>query len=125
MARPRLPVEVASITGSAQRSPGRFKGRSAPVVACLGDAPKRFTQEQVTIWKEFAADLPWLRQSDRRVVALAVMLQHTVDTNPACPIGVYAQLRMALSALGATPVDRTRVQVADDPADDPANEFLN
>lgn len=124
MAKPRLPQKVAEITGAAARSPGRYRGRSSPAVKSLGPAPKRFTKAQTAIWDEFNDDLPWLGRSDRRVVGLAVMMQDTIDTDPACPIGVYAQMRMLLSAMGATPVDRSKVAVAEDEDDDPASEFV-
>ena len=125
MARPRLPVAVASITGADRRSPGRFKGRSAPPVRSLGLPPKRFTPDQAEIWDEFNEDMPWLGRSDRRVVGLAVMLQHLIDTDPECPVAVFAQMRMLLSAMGGTPVDRSKVATPDEEDADPADEFLN
>lgn len=125
MARPRLPVGVATVTGADKRSPGRFKGRGAPVVKSLGVAPKRFTSEQVEIWNEFNEDFPWLGRSDRRVVGLAVMLQHMIDTDPECPVAVFAQMRMLLSAMGGTPVDRSKVSSNDEDEEDPLDQFVN
>ena len=125
MARPRLPVEAVSVTGADKHNPGRFKGRSAPVVKSLGPAPKRFTDAQVEIWDEFNADFPWLGRSDRRVVGLAVMLQHMIDTDRECPVAVFAQMRMLLSAMGGTPVDRSKVASPDEEPEDPADEFIN
>lgn len=124
MAKPRLPQKVAEITGAAARSPGRFKGRCSPAVKSLGPAPKRFTKAQAAIWNEFNADLPWLGRSDRRTVGLAVLLQDLIDTDPACPIGVFAQMRMLLGAMGATPVDRSKIAAPEDDEPDPADEFL-
>lgn len=125
MGRPRLPGTVATVTGADKRSPGRFKGRSAPVVKSLGQAPKRFTAAQVEIWDEFNEDFPWLGRSDRRVVGLAVMLQHMIDTDPDCPVAVFAQMRMLLSSMGGTPVDRSKVQAPEEESEDPADAFLN
>jgi hypothetical protein len=51
---------------------------------------------------------------------LSVMAQ-----DPAAPVSVFAQMRLCLSSLAATPVDRSKVAVADDADDDPLNEFLN
>jgi hypothetical protein len=125
MARPRLPAEVATVIGADKRSPGRFKVRSAPVSKSLGPAPKGFLPEQIRIWDEFNADFPWLGRSDRRLVGLAVRLQHTIDTDPDCPVAVFAQMRMLLSAMGGTPVDRSKVSALEDDKKDPADEFLN
>ena len=124
MARPRLPEKVASVTGADKRSPGRFKGRSAPVVRSLGPAPKRFTEEQREIWNEFNEDMPWLGRSDRRVVGLAVMLQNQIDTEKEVPVAVFAQMRMLLSSMGGTPVDRSKVSAPEEESADPAAEFL-
>jgi len=125
MARPRLPEKVAAVTGADKRSPGRFKGRSAPVVRSLGPAPKRFTDEQREIWNEFNEDMPWLGRSDRRVVGLAVMLQDVIDAGGDVPIAVYAQMRMLLSSMGGTPVDRSKVSAPEEESADPADEFVN
>jgi len=124
MARPRLPVEVASITGAEGKNPKRHRGRSAPPVRSLGLPPKRFDEDQQEIWNEFNDDFPWLGRSDRRVVGLAVMLQHMIDTDPDCPVAVFAQMRMLLSAMGGTPVDRSKVQTPEEESEDPAAEFL-
>jgi len=124
MARPRLPVAVATVTGADKRSPGRFAARSALSVKSLGPAPKRFTPEQIEIWNEFNEDFPWLGRSDRRVVGLAVMLQNQIDTEKEVPVAVFAQMRMLLSAMGGTPVDRSKVQAPEDNESDPADEFL-
>lgn len=122
---PRLPADVATITGADKRSPGRFEGRSTPKVKSLGPAPKRFTDSQTKIWNELNDDFPWLGRSDRRVVGLAVLLQHRIDTEQDVPVGVFAQMRMLLSAMGGTPVDRSKVTAPDDKPYDPTDEFLN
>ena len=122
--RPRLPEGVAKTTGADVRSPGRFKGRASPKVKSLGPAPKRFTPEQIEIWNEFNEDMPWLGRSDRRIVGLAVLLQADIDSGEA-PLAAFAQMRLMLSSMGGTPVDRTKVSKSDDDEGaDPAAEFL-
>jgi len=44
-------------------------------------------------------------------------------TDPEMGIAALAQLRLCLSAMGATPVDRSKVTMPE--ADDSADEFLN
>ncbi|WP_439150752.1 hypothetical protein [Sulfitobacter sp.] len=124
MSRPRLPQEVAQVTGAVSKNAGRFRSRSAPKVKSLGPAPKRFTDDQREIWDEFNADFPWLGRSDRRVVGLAVILQSEIDKGEA-PVAVFAQMRMLLSAMGGTPVDRSKVVAPDEEEPDPADAFLN
>lgn len=123
MARPRLPDQVAKVTGADKRSPGRFADRASPKVKSLGPAPKRFDDEQREIWDEFNADFPWLGRSDRALVGIAVELQSAINAGEA-PVAVYAQLRLVLSAMGGTPVDRSKVAAPEEDETDPADEFL-
>lgn len=126
MPRPRLPNDVAKVTGADKRSPGRFKGRSDPKVKSLGPAPKRFTDEQREIWDEFNADFPWLGRSDRAIVEVATKLTDLMRTLGAeTPVAVYAQMRMTLGQMGGTPVDRSKVNAPEEDDADPTDEFLN
>jgi len=122
--RPRLPNEVAKITGAEAKNAGRFKGRAAPKVKSLGPAPVRYCEARRAIWDEFNNDFPWLGRSDRRLVGLAVELQHQIDTEPQ-PVAVFAQMRLLLSSMGGTPVDRSKVGAPEEESEDPADEFLN
>ena len=124
MARPRLPEKVAKTIGANIKDPQRFRDRKEPKVKSLGHAPKSFDADQVDIWDEFNADFPWLGRSDRRVVGLAVILQSEINKGDA-PVAVFAQMRMLLSSMGGTPVDRSKVQAPEDDDADPSDEFLN
>lgn len=123
--RPRLPQEVASITGAVAKNAGRFKDRANPKVRSLGPAPKKYCEARAEIWDEFNEDFPWLGRSDRRLVGLAVELQYQIDTEPEVPVAVYAQMRLLLSSMGGTPVDRSKISAPEEETKDPADEFLN
>ena len=124
--RPRLANEVASITGADKRSPGRFVARSAPKVLSLGPHPSSFSQEQADLWAEFNSDFPWLGRSDRGIVKIACLLQSQIDAlGMDTPPPMIAQMRLLLSSMGGTPVDRSKVQSPEDQSVDPADEFLN
>ena len=125
MSRPRLPQDVAKITGAVAKNAGRFEGRSSPKVRSLGPAPKKFNEEQKRIWDEFNDDYPWLGRSDRQIVGIACRLQYMVETEVEVPVAVFTQLRMTLSAMGGTPVDRSKVGAPDEPDKDPADEYFN
>ena len=122
--RPRLPNEVAKVTGAIAKNAGRFKDRAKPKVLSLGTAPKHYDEVQVEIWDEFNADFPWLGRSDRALVRLAVDLQMMINSGEAA-VNVYAQMRLLLSSMGGTPVDRSKVAATDDDDADPMDEFLN
>lgn len=121
--RPRLPNEVAKITGAEAKNAGRFKGRASPKVKSLGLPPVKFCEARAAIWEEFNADFPWLGRSDRRLVGLAVELQYMIDTEPQ-PVAVFAQMRLLLSSMGGTPVDRSKVGTPDEDDEDPADKFF-
>jgi len=122
--RPRLPQEVAKITGATAKNPQMFRDRAAPKVKSLGPAPKWFTPEQVELWDEINADFPWLGRPDRQLVTMAVELRSMIDEGGA-PVSVYAQLRLCLSSMGGTPVDRSKVAAPDEDEADALDEFVN
>lgn len=124
--RKRLPQEVAKITGAVAKNAGRFEGRASPKVKSLGPAPKRFTKDQKELWQEFNDDFPWLGRSDRRHVGLAVVLQSQIDAAgmEATP-PMFAQMRLLLSGMGGSPVDRSKVSAREEDEIDPSDEFLN
>lgn len=126
MPRPRLPADVAKITGAEAKNAGRFRNRAAPKVKSLGPAPKHYGEDQAALWDEFNDDFPWLGRSDRRLVGLAVVLQTQIDeAGRDAPTALIAQMRLLLSSMGGTPVDRTKVKAADDETDDPADQYFN
>ena len=125
MPRPKTPQQVARITGADLKDPKRYAGRTDPVVPGVGAAPARLSAEQRATWAEFADDLPWLRRSDRVLLELACRLTTRMQTDPDMGIAALAQLRLCLSAMGATPTDRSKVATQEDNLSDPADEFLN
>lgn len=126
MARPRLPEQVAKVSGAEIKDPQRFRSRKAPKVLSLGPAPSRLTADQRVIWDEFNADFPWLGRSDRALVEVATnLLDQMRQLGPETPIALYAQMRMILGQMGGTPVDRSKVNAPDDEEQDPADAYFN
>lgn len=128
MARPRTPIAKAALTGADKINPGRFKSRSEPKSSGrpLGKAPGYLPPTARKAWAIFADELPWLTHEDRGAVEIvALMRAQIMDGNTAdLPASFFGNYRMALSSLGATPVDKTKVyQPQQDDADDPF-EFL-
>lgn len=123
--RPRLPTAVAKVTGAEAKNAGRFAKRAAPKVKSLGPCPKKFDADQAKLWEEFNESFPWLGRPDRYIVGLAVMLQTQIDAagKEATP-PMYAQMRLLLSSLGGTPVDRSKVTAPDEENEDPLDQFM-
>ena len=126
MGNPRKPAAMARVTGATLKNPSRHIGRATPKVKEIGPPPKRLGKFEVEAWRELVAELPWLSDADRTLVELASRLKARMVTDPDVAIAALAQLRMCLSAMGATPADRTKVSTPkDDDDEDPAAEFLN
>jgi hypothetical protein len=121
MPRKRTPLAVAKATNS---HPERYINRVEPPVRPLGSPPKHLSDTERDVWQNFANEMPWLARSDRHIVAIASRLSVLAE-RPGCPIGIYAQLRLCLSAMGGTPCDKTRVHWQVEAEVNPADEFLN
>src|SRR5258705_8359669 len=124
MSRPRQPLSVARATGAVSKNPARYVGRSEPSSEQLGSASPCLSELQRKAWGAFCREMPWLKESDRALAEVASILRATVwlgdvDTK------TIAQLRMCLSAMGATPVDRSKIKAPLDSEPDPSDDFLN
>ena len=124
MPRPRTPLAKAKLTGAGQKNPQRFKARSEPSLSGrgIGEPPAYLPQAARTAWATFADELPWLTHEDRAALeGAALMRGRIVDDPESVTAALFGQYRLALAALGATPVDRSKVShhLADDDGDDP------
>ena len=125
MPRPKTPRQVARVTGADLKDPQRYRDSADPVLPEVGNPPARLDEEQRATWVEFTDDLPWLRRSDRTILELACRLTTRMKKDPDMGIAALAQLRLCLSAMGATPTDRNKVAMPEGKVTDPADEFLN
>lgn len=128
MARPRTPTAKAALTGADKINPGRFKARVEPKPSGrnLGRPPAYLPATAKKAWATFADELPWLTYEDRGAVEIvALMRAQIMDGLTAdLPASFFGNYRMALSSLGATPVDRTKVhQPSQEEDDDPFAGF--
>src|SRR5690606_13972147 len=72
MARPRISLAQAAITGAIYKDPKRFRGRNEPQVGDpLGDPPDYLPDAEAEAWRDFALTLPWLNRSHRAIVHIA------------------------------------------------------
>ena len=74
-------------------------------------------------WKVFADELPWLTFEDRGAVEIVSLMRAQImdGLTAELPASFFGNYRMALSSLGATPVDRTKVYQP--PQEDEADPF--
>lgn len=126
MSRRRNPLEKARLTGAVAKNPQRYRARSEPPSdGDVGAPPDHLPASAKKQWRQFADELPWLRRSDRALLASASLLRARLhDHTEPLPAAFMREMRATLSALGATPVDRQRIgwtSLADD--DDPLAAF--
>jgi len=125
MARPRLPAAKAEVSGAVVKDPARFKDRQTPKkTRPIGQPYKGMTPEQVAVWEESAANMPWLHSGHRLLLRQVCILAARMETDPEMGVSALQALGAALSKLGATPTDETKVNHGEDGDEDPADEFF-
>jgi hypothetical protein len=126
MARPRVPLIKAQITGRTKHDPQRFKERTEPVAnGPLGEAPKWMQDPEREAWNVFRDELPWLNNSHRSLLEIASTLRARVMAGGEVGVKALSLLRQCLGQLGATPTDSSKVIMPDDSKpDDPAAKYF-
>lgn len=128
MPRPQTPLAKAALTGADKKDPQRFRSRSEPKASGrpLGKPPVYLPPTAKKAWATFADELPWLTFEDRGAVEIVCLMRAQImdGLTADLPASFFGNYRMALSSLGATPVDRTKVyQPPQDEEDDPFADF--
>jgi hypothetical protein len=125
MPKPRVPQAKAEVSGAVTINPGRFKDRTTSKrVRPIGEPYARMTPEQQLCWSEFRSELPWLNSGHRTILRMACILAARMDTDPEFGVQATQALSSILSKLGATPVDETKVNHAEEEDEDPADKFF-
>jgi hypothetical protein len=126
MARPRKPTVELELKGAFKKDPQRRRSREnePKPSGVLGDPPEEFRPEEKSIWLELASIAPpkVLTNTDRWIVEMAVKImsrlrKEGIGGRYGVQVGELAQLKACLSAMGMTPVDRSKVIVTNDPND--------
>lgn len=125
MPRPRTPQSKAKTSGADLINAGRFKDRKTPArTRAIGSPYARMTDEQKEVWAECAAEMPWLHSGHRLLLRQVCILAARMETDPDMGVSALQALGAALSKLGATPTDETKVNHAPEEETDPADEFF-
>lgn len=124
MARNRLPLEKAIISGSAAKNPQRFRNRNVYTERPLGQPYPKMTELQKKIWHELDNELPWLKASHRMMMRLTCVVLAKMESDKDVGVSTYRTASVLLSKLGATPVDESRVGVSFTTCDDGLEEFF-
>lgn len=113
------------MTGADKNHPERFRARAEPKTSGrgLGLAPDYLPAKAKKAWAVFADELPWLTFEDRGAVEIVSLMRAQImgGKTDELPASFFGNYRMALSSLGATPVDRSKV--FQPPKEDEGDEF--
>jgi hypothetical protein len=126
MARPRKPTAALELKGAFKKDPQRKGARENEPVpdGAIGEPPERLSEDEAALWLELAGYGFWLTNADRLMLEIAVKLMVLFRGN-ALDGGGISKLITALSKLGFSPSDRSKVQApgAKEPEADPFADF--
>lgn len=114
----------AAVSGAALKDPGRHKDRKAPKKTPVGAPYKGMTKPQIAVWNESVKNMPWLNSGHRLLLRQVCILAARMDTDADMGVAALQALGAALSKLGATPVDETKVAHGGGEDSDPDEGFF-
>lgn len=125
MARPRLPQQKAEVSGAQKKNPQRFAGRTTVRnPRPIGEPYVTMTAQQRTVWEECRVTMPWLHAGHRLLLRQVCILSARME-DPDVGVNALHALSAALSKLGATPTDETKVMHRDGDDDaDPDDKYF-
>jgi hypothetical protein len=128
MARPRKPTAELELKGAFAKNPKRRRvdpQTSGPI----GDPPPSMELELHATWHELADQAPLnvLRSADRALLEVATILLFTIrrTSRAALEPAMIGQLLKCLSAMGMTPVDRSKVHAPQEKVDNPFAKYAS
>lgn len=126
MARPRKPTAALELKGAYKKDPQRKAERKdePKPAGAVGAAPAFLDTVERKIWNDLAGYGFWLTDADRLMLEIAVKLMAMFRKNELDGGGI-SKLITALSKLGFSPTDRSKVQApgAKEPEADPFADF--
>lgn len=125
MPAPRTPAAKARVSGQAAKNPQRHKKRKEPAASGLGKPSAWMSDEQKAVWAGFVKEIPWLNESHRSLLEIAVTIRCRIVSGEEVGVQALNLLRQCLGQMGATPADATKVVVPDGEDDDPEDAFFN
>lgn len=125
MARPRLSIAQAHLSGALSKNPQRYRPRVEPAgTEPIGDPPEWLAPDVAEQFRDLTERLPWLNASHTGINVIAAYLQALMAQGTLGVPGMQL-LRVTLNQMGATPVMAHKVALPDVPIDDPADEFFD
>jgi hypothetical protein len=126
MARARLSLAQARLTGAYSKNPQRYRPRSEPTgLDPIGDAPDWLAPDIAAEFRALIAAMPWLNSSHVGITAIAATLQARMAQGVLGIPGLQL-LRVTLNQMGGTPVSAHKVAApAGSSEPDPADQYFD
>lgn len=131
MPRARTPLAKAKATGQdTGTNKKRFEERTEPEVTTPLGAPPKWLKKasEREAWQTLSAELPWLNNSHRTLVAMASGILGRLINGEEVGVQALNLLRQMLNSMGATPSDASKVKVPggeeDDTEKDPSKKYF-
>lgn len=111
------------------REKTRFANRAEPQLDTpLGDPPA-WLQDTATCrareaWNDLSTEIPWLNSSHRALVAIAATVRGRLMAGGEVGVHALNLLRQCLGAMGASPVDASKVSRPATGDPDPADKYF-
>lgn len=125
MPTPFQPREKARISGADKVNPKRFAKRADPKTSPLGEAADWMSWWERLAWECYRKELPWLMESDRSLVEIACGIRARIQNREEVGLNALNLLRLCLAQMGASPADRAKLSIPDEPKEDPAEKYFN
>lgn len=129
MARPRKPTAELERNGAFAKNPNR-KRKDPQTSGPVGDPPPSMNLQLHATWYELAEHAPInvLRSADRALLEMATKLLYGFRAMPMAALpepALISQFIKCLSAMGMTPVDRSKVHAPQEKAENPFAKFAS
>lgn len=125
----RKPIEAHALSGSVQKNPKRYEGRTTEPrpSAPIGNAPDHLSTEAQKVWEELVSIAPKgsLGCSDRLILEIVCVLTVAFRAGLLTRASEVSQLINALGRLGLTPADRAKLNVEPQPEPGPQIDPLD
>lgn len=126
MARPRLSLAQARLTGAISKNPQRYRPRTEPSgTQPIGDPPDWLAPDVSEAFADITDRMPWLNSSHTGITVIAAVLQTRMAQGTLGIPGMQL-LRGVFNQMGATPTSAHKVAMLDAPGPpDPAEDYFS
>lgn len=125
MARLRTPIEKAEVSGATVINAGRYEGRDkVKRKRPIGKPYAGMLPGEIDFWNETIESCYWLHSAHRVLLMQVCRLANRVLSDPECAIANFSTLNAALSKLGMTPTEESKISHDEEKPEDPAAEFF-